>query len=172
MAKIHVSTTINGSLRATGQISNQGGNIAGALSGLLGDNLGRNVGQLTNRVLDQRADIRGNVSVLSRPALQPNWRIEPNLSGSVSIGDGGMSVAGIKLNVSDQVKPLLDKTVNEQIGTLSDKLRNDRTLEITRTRAEQSAMAAGLPAPTEPMFKILLKHQSETMSNVATVGSK
>ena len=40
-----------------------------------------------------------------------------------------MQVAGLKLNVSNEVKPLLDKTVNEQIGNLSNKLRNDRTLE-------------------------------------------
>jgi len=141
---LNISTTLNGSLRATGQIANAGGNIAGTITGLLGDNLGRNVGQLTNRVLDQRADIRGNVSVLSRPALQPNWRIEPNLSGSVSIGEGGMTIAGIKLNVSDQVKPLLDKTVNEQIGSLSGKLRNDRTLEIT-ARKQWSQMCRSIP---------------------------
>ena len=35
------------------------------------------------------------------------------------------TVAGIKLNVSNEVKPLLDKTVSEQIGSLSNKLRND-----------------------------------------------
>ena len=51
---LNISTTLNGSLRATGQIANQGGSIAGAITGLLGENLGRNVGQLTNRVLDPR----------------------------------------------------------------------------------------------------------------------
>ena len=76
-------------------------------------------------MLDQRADIRGNVMMNSKPALLPTWRIEPNLSGHVSIADGGMQVAGLKLNVSNEVKPLLDKTVNEQIGSLSNKLRND-----------------------------------------------
>ena len=40
--------------------------------------------------------------VTSRPALLPTWRIEPNLSGQVSLGDGGMQVAGIKLNVSER----------------------------------------------------------------------
>jgi hypothetical protein len=141
---LNISTTLNGSLRVTGQIANQGGNIAGAITGLLGDSLGRNVGQLAGRVLDQRADIRGNVFVTSRPQLQPNWRIEPNLSGSVSIGDGGMQVAGIRLNVSDQVKPLLDKTVNEQIGNLSGRLRNDRTLE-TAARKEWTQMCRSIP---------------------------
>jgi hypothetical protein len=37
------------------------------------------VQKLTTRVLDQRADIRGNVMMTSKPALLPTWRIEPNL---------------------------------------------------------------------------------------------
>ncbi len=126
---LNISTTLNGSLRVTGQLSTQGGNLTGALGGLLGNKLGGEMQKLTTRALDQRADIRGNVLVASRPALLPNWRIEPNLSGQVSLGEGGMQVAGIKLNVSNEVKPLLDKTVNEQIGNLSNKLRGDRTLE-------------------------------------------
>ena len=86
---LNISTALNGSLRATGQIANQGGNAAGAIAGILGNSLGRNVGQLTNRVLDQRADIRGTVAVTARPALLQNWRIEPNLTGSVALSDGG-----------------------------------------------------------------------------------
>jgi hypothetical protein len=131
---LNIGTTLNGALRATGQIANQTGNLTGALTGLLGGSLGDNVQKLTTRMLDQRADIRGNVSVVSRPALQPNWRVEPNLSGSVSVADGGMTIAGIKLNVSDQVKPLLDRTVNEQIGNLAGMLRNDRTFELAARR--------------------------------------
>jgi hypothetical protein len=126
---LNISTTLNGSLRVTGQIANQGGNLTGAIGGLLGNKLGGEVQKLTTRVLDQRADIRGNVTVNSRPALLPSWRIEPNLSGHVTVGDGGMQVAGIKLNVASEVKPLLDKSVNDQIGNLSNKLRGDRTLE-------------------------------------------
>jgi hypothetical protein len=126
---LNITTTLNGSLRVTGQIANQGGNLTGTLGGLLGNKLGADVQKLTTRVLDQRADIRGNVTVTSRPALVPTWRIEPNLSGNVTLADGGVMVAGIKLNVSNEVKPLLDKNVNEQIGNLSNKLRNDRSLE-------------------------------------------
>src|SRR5581483_3278234 len=128
-AGLNIATTLNGTLRVTGNIANAGGNLTGAVTGLLGNSLGQSVGKLTTRALDQRADIRGNVSVTSRPALLDTWRIEPNLSGRVSIADGGLQVAGIKLNVSDQVKPLLDKTVAEQVANLGGRLRNDRTLE-------------------------------------------
>jgi hypothetical protein len=151
---LNISTTVSGSLKVTGQIANQAGNLTGAVTGLLGSSLGDNVQKLTTRVLDQRADIRGNVTVTSRPALQPNWRIEPNLSGHVALADGGMTIAGVKLNVSTEVKPMLDNTVNEQIGRLSNQLRNDRTLELAARREwtklcrsiSLGAAAAGAPA--------------------------
>ena len=42
-------------------------------------------------------------TVTSRPELLQNWRIEPNLSGRVALNDGGMQVAGMKINIGDQV---------------------------------------------------------------------
>jgi hypothetical protein len=143
-AGLNIATALNGSVRVTGQIANQTGNVAGTITGLLGNKLGRGVEKLTTRALDQRVDIRGNVSVTSRPNLLPNWRIEPNLSGNVALADGGMTVAGIKLNISNEVKPLLDKTVNEQIGNLSNRLRNDRTLE-TAMRKQWMQMCRSIP---------------------------
>ena len=157
---LNISTTLNGSLRVTGQLANQGGNLTGAVGGLLGGKLGGEVQKLTTRVLDQRADIRGNVTVTSRPALLPNWRIEPNLSGQVAIADGGITVAGVKLNVSNEVKPLLDKTVNEQIANLSNRLRNDRTLE-TAARKQWAQMcrsiSLGQAAPARPHLWLEVK---------------
>jgi hypothetical protein len=131
---LNISAPLNGTLRVTGQIANQTGDLTGQITGLLGDSLGRDVQKLTTRVLDQRADIRGNVTVTSQPKLESNWRIEPHLSGQVAIADGGMSIAGVKLNVSKEVKPLLDRNVNEQIVRMSDRLRNDRSLELAARR--------------------------------------
>ena len=141
---LNISTTLNGSLRVTGQLANQGGNLTGALGGLLGNKLGGEVQKLATRALDQRADIRGNVTVNSRPALLPTWRIEPNLGGNVALADGGVTVAGIKLNVSNEVKPLLDKTVSEQIGSLSNRLRNDASLE-SAARKQWGQMCRSIP---------------------------
>jgi len=143
-SRLNISAPLNGSLRVTGQIATQTGNLTGALTGLLGENLGRDIQKLTTRVLDQRADIRGNVIVTSRPALLPTWRIEPNLSGQITITEGGMTIAGVKLNTSNEVKPLLDRTMNEQIANLSNRLRNDRTLEIT-ARREWAKMCRSIP---------------------------
>ena len=143
-AGLSIATPLNGSVRVTGQIADRTGNLAGTITGLLGERAGRSVEKLATRALDQRADIRGSVSVTARPALLPDWRIEPNLSGSVSLADGGMTVAGIKLNITNEVKPLLDKTVSEQIGNLSNRLRNDRTFEAA-VRKQWAQMCRSLP---------------------------
>jgi hypothetical protein len=150
---LNITTTVNGSLRVVGQLADRTGNLTGALTGLLGNNVGRDIQKLTTRALDQRADIRGNVTVTLKPALLSNWRIEPNLSGQVAVADGGMNIAGVKLNVSNEVKPLLDNAVNEQIGRLSNQLRNDRTLELTVRREWTKlcrSIALGTATPEAP----------------------
>lgn len=129
-----IATAISGSLRVTGQIATQAGNLGGAIAGLLAQDLGRGVQNVTGKVLDQRADVRGNVTVNARPAIAANWRLEPHLSTKVAIGDSALSVAGIKLNVANEVKPLLDKAVNEQVSALEARLRNDPFLEQTARR--------------------------------------
>jgi hypothetical protein len=131
---VNIVAPLNGSLRVTGQIANAAGGLTGALAGIMGPDLGRGIQNLTTRVLDQRADIRGNMTVLARPTLQPNWRIEPNLTGQVTIAESGLTIAGIKLNAGSEVKPLLDQTLNEQMAVLQNVLRNDPRLEQTARR--------------------------------------
>src|SRR3984893_10834964 len=75
-----VSTALTGTLHVTGQIAAQVGNIGGALGGILNQGLGQGLQNLTGKTLDQHADIRGNVTILSRPAIAANWRVEPNLT--------------------------------------------------------------------------------------------
>ena len=129
-----VSTVLNGTLRVTGQIANQAGGASGKISSLLDSNIGREVGQLAGRALDQRADVRGTVTVTSRPALTPAWRLEPNLAGQVTVGDGAVSIAGVKISVSKEVKPLLDRAVNEQVAALQARLRGDPFVEVAARR--------------------------------------
>ena len=129
-----VSTVLNGTLRLTGQLSSTAAGGLGALSSVLGKDLGRGVEKLAGRTLDQRADIRGNVAMTVRPALTPAWRMEPNLSVSVSVGDANLSVAGIRVSVASEMKPLLERAVNEQVGALQARLRNDPFLEVAARR--------------------------------------
>ncbi len=129
-----VSTALTGTLHVTGQIAGQVGNIGGALGGIINQNLGQGLQNLTGKTLDQHADIRGNVTILSRPAIAANWRMEPNLTAQVSIGDSALSIAGIKIGVSNEVKPMLDRQVNEQVAALQARLRTDPFLEVAARR--------------------------------------
>jgi hypothetical protein len=45
-----------------------------------------------------------------------------------------MNLAGFRLNVANEVKPLLDRAVNEQMAAVQAQLRNDPTLEVTARR--------------------------------------
>ena len=148
-----VSTDLNGTFRATGQIASQAGDLTGAIGGLLGGGLGQSLQGLTGKTFDQRADIRGNVAVTARPALLPTWRIEPNLTAQVSIADASMSILGVRLNVPNEVKPLLDRAVDEQVTALQVRLQDDPFLEVA-ARQEWAKMcrsiALGAAAPGMP----------------------
>jgi hypothetical protein len=178
-----VSTVLNGTLRVTGQISNQAGSAAGKLSSFLDSNLGREVGQVTGRALDQRADLRGTVMVTSRPVLTPAWRLEPNLAVQVSVGEGALSIAGVKISVSKEVKPLIDRAVNEQVAALQARLRSDPFVE-TAARREWAKMCrsislkgagAGAGAPDlwlemRPVRAFAAQPRSDTSALVVTLG--
>jgi hypothetical protein len=135
---------LTGTFRLTGQIGQQVGNLTNQLGGLLGGSIGEKLGNLAGSAVDQRADVRGNVTVNTRPALQPNWRIEPNLTGQANIGDANLSVAGVRINVAREVKPLLDRSVNEQMAALQARLRNDPVIEVV-ARREWAKMCRSIP---------------------------
>jgi len=90
--------------------------------------------RITGRTLDQRVDLRGTVALSSRPIIDNNWRIEPNLNAQVAMGNSALSLAGVKIDVAGQVKPLLDRTVNEQVGALAGRIRNDPAIELMARR--------------------------------------
>src|SRR5262249_17585479 len=135
---------LNGAFRLTGQIGSQVGNVASQLGNLLGGSVGEQLGTLTGKALDQRADIRGNVSLAARPVLQPNWRIEPNLSGQANLNDTSLSVAGVRINAGKELKPLIDRAVGEQVGALQARLRNDPVIEVV-ARREWAKMCRAIP---------------------------
>jgi hypothetical protein len=135
---------LNGELQLTGQIAGVAGNLTGTIAGLLGGALGKDVGKLTNQVLDQKAEIRGQVVVVARPALTANWRLEPNLSAQVSLSDSAVSIAGIKINVSSEAKPLLDRATNEQVAAFSNRLRADPFIERA-VREQWAKMCRAIP---------------------------
>ena len=150
---LNLSTNLTGILRVTGQAASTTGGLVGSITGVLSQDLGRNAQNLATGLLDQRAEIKSNVLVTVRPMLQTNWRIEPNMTGQVSVADSGLTVVGIKINVANEVKPFIDRAVNDQIGQLQTQLRNDPTIEQVARREwakmcrSISFAAAGAGAP-------------------------
>ncbi len=129
-----ISTAVTGTLRVTGQIANQAGNVGGALGGLLSGDIGQKLQNVTGRTLDQRADIRSTVAITARPIIGSDWRVEPNLNVQVAMGDSALSIAGVKLNVSNEMKPLLERAVNEQMAALQSRIRSDPVVEVAVRR--------------------------------------
>ena len=129
-----ITTPLNGNIRITGQIGNAAGKVVGGIGGAIGGligggNVSKQIDNLAQKTLDQRTDFRGNVIVTSRPQLTSAWRIEPNLAARLDFGDTGANVAGIKVNLSNEIKSVLDPVVGNQITVLQSRLRNDPAIE-------------------------------------------
>src|SRR3954462_5630029 len=127
---LSLSTPLTGTLNVTGSLSAKAtGAVGDALGGLLGSNVAKQIGSINIKNLNASAEIKGNVTITARPKLASNWRIEPNLAAQVNLGDTSISVAGARLSVPAQVKPVIDKTVGDQIGALQAKFRNGPVFE-------------------------------------------
>ena len=127
---LSLATPLTGTLNVTGSLSAKAtGAVGDALGGLLGGNVAKQIGSVNIKSLNANAEIKGNVTITARPKLAAAWRIEPNLAAQVTLGDTNLSVAGARVNVPAQVKPLIDKTVNDQLTAVQAKISNDPAFE-------------------------------------------
>ncbi|NOJ47411.1 DUF4403 family protein [Bradyrhizobium archetypum] len=127
---LSLATPLTGTLNVTGSLSAKAtGAVGDALAGLLGGNVAKQIGSVNIKNLNASAEIRGNVVITSKPRITENWRIDPNLAGQVNLGDTSLSVAGARVNVPAQVKPLIDQNVAEQIALVQARMKNDPTFE-------------------------------------------
>lgn len=140
---LSASAPLNGTLRATGEFSDQG-DISGLIGSFLNQNSRRGRDGGNDRTLDQRGNIRGTVTMTARPAILPAWRIDPRMSAQVSLTDVSTSIMGFRINLAQDVKPMLDSAVNENVNELQEKVRNDPFLE-TIARREWSKMCRAVP---------------------------
>jgi hypothetical protein len=137
---LSLSTPLSGKLNVTGSLSSKAtGAVGDAIGGLLGGNAAKQIGAVNIKALNANAELKGSVTITSRPKLAASWHLEPNLGAQVSLGDTSLSVAGARVNVPAQVKPLIDKTVGEQLNAVGDRIRADQTL--VRNAREQWAKA-------------------------------
>ncbi|QWG24596.1 DUF4403 family protein [Bradyrhizobium sediminis] len=127
---LSLATPLTGTLNVTGSLSAKAtGAVGDALGGLLGGNVAKQIGSVNIKNLDASAEIKGNVAITARPKLAAAWRLEPNLAAQVNLGDSSLVVAGARVNVPAQVKPLIDKAVADQIAATQARIRNDPALE-------------------------------------------
>ena len=103
------------------------GGVRDALGSLLGGKVAKQMAAIKG--LDASADIKGNVTITARPRLAASWRIEPNFLAQVTLAEGNLSVAGARLKIPAEVKPLIDKAVSDQINAAGARIRNDPTFE-------------------------------------------
>ena len=127
---LSLATPLTGALKVTGSLSSKAtGAINDAIGGLLGGGAAKHIGNVNIKALNANAEIKGNVVITSRPKFAAAWRVEPNLAAQVVLADSSVSVAGARVDVPAQVKPLIDKQVTEQIEAVGARIRGDTTFE-------------------------------------------
>jgi hypothetical protein len=124
------STPLAGKLNVAGSVSAKTTDkVNDAIAGLLGSAAAGKIGGINIKSLNANADLKGNVAIVARPKLASGWFVEPNLSAQVSLTDNSVAVAGAKVNLPAQVKPMIDKTVAEQLSAVGERIRGDRSFE-------------------------------------------
>ncbi len=159
---LSLTTALTGTLNATGSLSSKTtGAVANALGSLLGGNAAKQIGSINIKNINANGDIKGSITITSRPKLAAAWHLEPNLAGQVTLGDTNLSVAGARVNVPAQVKPLIDKAVADQLGALGERIRNDRAFEqharVQWDRACRSIQLQGTAASSVPPLWLELR---------------
>ena len=142
-----LSTPLEGKLTVLGSLSAGANDALGnALGSLLGNNAAKQIGGVSIKSLNASAAIQGNAAVTARPQILTDWHIDPRLTAQVNLDDTSLTVAGVRVAVPAQVKPVIDRTVNEQVDLLQQRLRNDRALE-QGARREWAKMCRTIPLP-------------------------
>ncbi|MDO9411240.1 MAG: DUF4403 family protein [Pseudolabrys sp.] len=147
-----VLTALTGNLKVTGQLGAQAGNlsggavggIAGLLDSALGKDLGKVVGNIAGQALNQNVELRSQVTIRSKPSIVTNWRLYPNLAAQIAVNDTALNVAGFKINMAAEAKPLIERAVNEQVAQLEQRVRNDPFIEVA-ARQEWAKMCRSIP---------------------------
>jgi Domain of unknown function (DUF4403) len=154
---LSLNTALTGKLNVTGSLAAKTtGAVGDAIGGLLGRDVGNKISSINIKAVNANAEIKGNVTVTARPKFGANWRIEPNLAGQVNLSDTSLSVAGARLNVPAQIKPLLDKNVAEQILAAENRIHSDPSFErnarIQWAKACRSIPLQTASASTPPLW--------------------
>ena len=93
---------------------------------------------------EQGIKVSGNIELRARPTLQAAWRLQPNLVAQVDITDATASIMGSKLSLSKEMKPVVEKAINEKVDALQSWLADSAFLERA-ARQEWSKGCRSIP---------------------------
>ncbi len=142
---LSLTTPLTGKINVTGSLASKAtGAVGDAIGGLLGADAAKRIGSINIKQLNANAELKGTVTITSHPKLAAAWRVEPNLSAQVSMGDTSLVVAGAKVSVPNEIKPVIDKTVGEQLNQVGQRIRTDPTMENT-ARAQWAKACRSIP---------------------------
>jgi hypothetical protein len=79
---------------------------------------------------DQRAEFSGNVTLTARPDILAGWRLSPNIAAQLSIADASLSLMGMTINLSNEIKPRLERMISDQVVSMQTRLSNDPFIEL------------------------------------------
>ncbi|HUN98943.1 MAG TPA: DUF4403 family protein [Bradyrhizobium sp.] len=144
---LSLATGLTGTLNVTGSLSSKATSAVSALGSLLGDKVAKEISSVNIKALNANAEIKGSVTITSRPKLAAAWHFEPNFGAQVNLGDTTLSVAGARVNVPTEVKPMIDKTVSDQLEVVADKIRKDQTLQQS-AKVQWAKMCRSIPLQT------------------------
>jgi hypothetical protein len=145
-----LATPLTGTLNVTGSLSSKAkGAVGNVLGSLLGGNVAKQIGSINIKALNASAEIKGNVTITTRPKLAAAWHIEPNMAAQVTLNDTSLSVAGARVNVPAQVKPLIDKAVTDQINAVQARIRGDPAFQ-NNARAQWAKACRSIPLQGSP----------------------
>ena len=74
---LSLTTSLTGKLNVTGSLSSKAtGAVGDALGNLLGGNVAKQIGAVNIKAINANAELKGNITITSRPKLAAAWRIE------------------------------------------------------------------------------------------------
>lgn len=136
-----LAAPLTGSFHIVGR---PGGAIAQGLGNLLGGHIGQQIEQFA---VDQTANIHGLAAAQARPQITPQWRIVPNITPQVALGDVSLPIAGARVSLTGVLQPQLNRLVAGMGAQLEQRLAQDPRLKAFATEAWQRACRS-FPLPS------------------------
>lgn len=100
--------------------------------------------------LSATLEMGGLLSGTAKPALEPDWRIRPNLSGSVVLTEAVHRLFNRwDVSLRSVVQPEVNKEVRKQVQSLNRKIGNNDFLE-TAARTAWASLCESVVLPLEP----------------------